>query len=256
MARLPQVFTEEALVLVKAWPHVGFKRGETVCCAGVTRNREWRRQFPISFRTLDDSQKFGRWQWISYKAMLPSNDKRPESRALVGVSIEIVGDIKKSERAQFLRPLVRKSTDEAVSKGETLALVEPMKLTFYWEEKTDGEMAIEAALSREWAGQYSFLNDPVAPLEPCKYRFKFAWIDSEGNKRNNTCDDWETGVTYRRREKELGSLGALNSMKEQFEIDYMKKGCVFAMGTHSQHPATWLLVGVIRLDHVAQLQMF
>jgi hypothetical protein len=253
---MPQVFSEEALILVKAWPHVGHKHGETVCCAGITRNREWRRHFPVSFRTLDDKQKFGRWQWIRYKASLPRNDTRPESRAIVDNSIEIIGELKQSERAQFLRPMVRQSVDEAKSKGETLTLIEPAKLDFYWEEKTDPEMAKEASLSREWANQYSFLTEPVAPLEPCRFRFKFRYIDGAGKERNGTCDDWESGVTFRRREKTLGHIGALNSMKEQFEQDYMKKGCVFAMGTHSIYPDTWLLVGVIRLDKTDQLALF
>jgi hypothetical protein len=253
---MPQVFSEEALILVKAWPHVGRKHGETVCCAGVTRNREWRRHFPVTFRTLDDKQKFGRWQWIKYQCFEPSNDRRPESRSIVDGSIEIIDEIKKSERAQFLRPLVRSSTNEAAANGETLALVAPQELEFSWQQKTDAEMAKEARLSEAWASQYSFLTDPVAPLEPCPFKFKFAFTDGDGNRRNNTCDDWETGVMFRRRERDQGQLAALQSMKDQFEGEYMKNGCVFAMGTHSQYPDTWLLVGVIRLNKTEQLDLF
>ena len=69
---------ERVLVLVKALPHVGDRHGETVCCAGVTETGEWRRQFPVHFRTLEE--KFRRWQWIDYDWRKPKDDQRPESR--------------------------------------------------------------------------------------------------------------------------------------------------------------------------------
>ena len=74
------VKTDEVLMLVKALPHVGERHGEMVCCAGVTLDRKWRRQFPIKFRELGD-EKFKRWQWIAYDWREPgSDDRRIESQ--------------------------------------------------------------------------------------------------------------------------------------------------------------------------------
>ena len=43
---------ERVLTLVKTLPHVGQKHGETVCCAGLTAEGQWRRQYPIPYRRL------------------------------------------------------------------------------------------------------------------------------------------------------------------------------------------------------------
>ena len=50
---------------VKALPHFGQRHGETICCTGITMDGQWRRQYPIHFRRLQDNQ-FSRWQWIEY----------------------------------------------------------------------------------------------------------------------------------------------------------------------------------------------
>ena len=70
---------DRVLILVKALPHVGQRHGETVCCAGVTADGKWRRQYPIHFRRLKD--QFKRWQWIEYYWIAPGpDDRRRESR--------------------------------------------------------------------------------------------------------------------------------------------------------------------------------
>ena len=50
----------EAIVLIKAAPHASQKHGETVCCAVIDLEGNWLRLYPVSFRHLDDAQKFGR----------------------------------------------------------------------------------------------------------------------------------------------------------------------------------------------------
>src|SRR5690242_17431107 len=69
----------EAIILVKASPHVSQKYGETVCCAGVTLAGEWVRLYPVTFRRLDDAKKFKRWDHIRFKWRAPKDDRRPES---------------------------------------------------------------------------------------------------------------------------------------------------------------------------------
>jgi hypothetical protein len=49
----------EAIILIKAAPQVGQRHGETVCCAGMDVHGHWLRMYPVSFRHLDDGQKFG-----------------------------------------------------------------------------------------------------------------------------------------------------------------------------------------------------
>lgn len=96
----------DAIVLIKAAPQVGQRHGETVCCAGIGLDGKWLRLYPVSFRTLDDGQKFGRWDRIRFRWKLPSDDFRVESRRIDQDSITIVGQLKKSERQKFLSGLI------------------------------------------------------------------------------------------------------------------------------------------------------
>jgi hypothetical protein len=57
----------EAIILVKATPHISQKYGETVCCAGVTLTGEWLRLYPVTFRRLEDAKRFGRWDHIRFR---------------------------------------------------------------------------------------------------------------------------------------------------------------------------------------------
>jgi hypothetical protein len=113
---------ERVLILVKALPHVGHRHGETVCCAGVTVDGEWRRQYPIHFRRLRDNQ-FARWQWIEYDWIAPGpDDRRRESRRVQEDTIRVGDVMPERERAGFLDPLIIGSTDEAAAKGMSLTL--------------------------------------------------------------------------------------------------------------------------------------
>ena len=53
----------------------------------------------------------------------------------------------------------------------------------------------------------------------------------------------------------MGPEAALKEMAQVFNEQYPEKGMAFAMGTHSRRPEQWLLVGVIRLDPVAQMSL-
>src|SRR5436190_7164699 len=94
----PTSGSTEAIVMVKAAPQVGRRHGETVCCAGIDVYGQWLRLYPVSFRALDDGQKFGRWDRIRFRCRRPTDDQRPESRRVEQQSIEIVGSLKPAER--------------------------------------------------------------------------------------------------------------------------------------------------------------
>jgi hypothetical protein len=66
------------VVLVKALPQPSKSYGETVCCAGVTADGQWKRLFPVRFRHLQDNS-FKHWDWINFGYRLPTRDRRVES---------------------------------------------------------------------------------------------------------------------------------------------------------------------------------
>lgn len=245
---------EKALVLVKALPHVGQKQGETVCCAGVTADGRWVRQFPVHFRRLQE--KFGRWDWIEYDWIPPTDDRRPESQRVQEESIVVTGSLAPAERADFLRPFVLASTDEAARLGQTLTLIRPSDVVFTWSRKTDREIAAEKEAYVAAASQTSFLDEELKALEPCPYFFRFAYSTADGRNHTATCDDWESAATFFKVCRNAGEEAALRFLADAYGARYPERGMVFAMGTHSRRPEQWLLVGVLRLDETHQTDLF
>lgn len=234
-------------MLVKALPHASDRHGETVCCAGLTERGEWRRQFPIRFRHLKD-KKFGRWQWIEYDWRVPSDDKRPESRRVQEDSIIPGQVLAKGKRAAFIDPYVVPSVSVAVERGQTLALIRPQKVQFSWEKKSLDVIEAERKTYIRAASQTSFFDDELKGLEPCPYSFRFRYLSEDGKPHNHTCDDWETTAAYYKLSNKYGPTAALEHLDKMYNEEYPKNGMALALGTHSQRPEQWLLVGVIRLD--------
>ena len=129
--RSPPDGTERVVVLVKAVPNPSKTHGETVCCAGVTLTREWRRLFPVRFRHLGGEQQFRRWQWVSYRAGPSRDAPRRESRRVHEESLATGEVMPEGERAGFLDRLVGTGLAEATARGDSLALVRPRSTRFY-----------------------------------------------------------------------------------------------------------------------------
>lgn len=246
----------EAIVIIKAAPQVGQRHGETVCCAGIDLKGHWLRLYPVSFRTLDDGQKFGRWDRIRFKWRLPNDDSRPESRRVDQDSITIVGELKKSGRQRFLASLIVTSLDRERSADRSLALLKAKVLEFKIEKKQGGELERERKrFEKLHAQQDLFKTKPIIPYRPCPYRFKYRYQTDDG-LREGTCQDWEIEATFFNWTRQYGEERALAEMRRVFGEEYPTKGMLLAMGTHSQYPDTWLINGVIRLDEVEQLSLF
>jgi hypothetical protein len=246
----------EAIVLIKAAPQIGLRHGETVCCAGVGLDGKWLRLYPVSFRSLDDGQKFGRWDRIRFRWKLPSDDSRVESRRVDQDSITISGQLKKSERQPFLGSLIVTGLNKERAEGRSLALLKAKITGFRFEKRTDAEIAKEQdRFDNLRAQQNLFGVKPMIPYRPCPFHFKYKYETDDG-KREGTCQDWEIEATYFKWAKEYGEENALVRMREVFGEEYPEKGMLLAMGTHSQHPDTWLINGIVRLNEIHQLSLF
>jgi hypothetical protein len=239
-------------VLVKALPQPSEKYTETVCVAALTAQGHWRRLYPVRFRLLQNG--FHRWQWVEYSWKLPRDDRRAESRNVDGESIKPLHMLKPRERVSFLNPRIRNSTEEAAANGESLTLIRPRETRFTWEKKTENELSEERQAYQQAARQRSFLDtdEELKALEPCPYKFFFTYRTSDGKSHRNFCHDWETSATFYNLRKGYGADGALQHLDKEFNERYPAQGIAFAMGTHSQRPSQWLLVGVIRLDEDTQ----
>jgi hypothetical protein len=82
--------TKRVLIVVKTYPTPAQKGVKVSCTAGITRDGDWIRLFPVPFRFLEQEQQFARYQWIDIEVRRARNDPRPESHNLNGPSIRIV----------------------------------------------------------------------------------------------------------------------------------------------------------------------
>lgn len=254
------VFRDECVILIKAQPHRSSQYFETVCCAGVGRDRKWRRQYPVPFRILKESQKFGRWQWIEYDFIAPKEDRRRESQKVLSDTLVARGEMKAGERADFLSPLVRASLREADDNHDSLALVRPSKVELQASAKSQSELRDETQKHKQLADQLSLLegDQEVEPLKPCRMQFHVRWTDQDGKIHRQECDDWETAAAFNRFERQFDEQRALQILREKYEQQYFDRGLVLGFSTHKRRNVEnrttnqWLLVGLIRLDETKQ----
>ena len=239
-------------ILVKALPQRSATHGETVCCAGVTAQGEFKRLFPIRFRHLADDVAFKRWDWVDFKYRRPTRDRRSESCHVMEDSLHVSGSMPSRDRASFLNRLVFPSVKAAEENGQSLALIRPRNTQFDFKKKKPADLDQERRIYAEAASQGSFFDERVKALEPSPYDFRFKFEDEAGS-HTYTNGDWEAHAMYFNGLRREGSeKAALDWMSKTFNEDYPRKGMLFCVGNMAARPQTWQLLGVLRVDDTNQ----
>lgn len=244
----------EAIIIVKAAPQLGGKHGETVCTAGITRDGQWVRLYPIAFRSLDEAQQFGRWDIVRYEWRRPKDDARIESRRVEHQTLAVTGSLHVGQRFGLIDPMVKASLADERTAGRSFAFVRPSIRRFIVEKKPDAKYLKEEEGFKVFASQDNMFLKPLIPYKPCPLVFKYEYVISEG-RRTGTCQDWETEATYFHWLKQYGEEKAIALMKLRWGEEMPGKGILFAMGTHSLHPNTWLINGIIQMGEMGQLSL-
>ncbi len=244
-------------ILIKALPHRSTKHGETVCCAGVTAGGEWKRLFPVRFRHLSSETSFKRWDWVTFKYVRPTHDVRKESCRIFEDTISIGRKLPEAERANFLAPIILPSVKAAADQGNSLALVRPVDPLFFYKRKSVAQIAIERQSYKDAAAQKSLLDPDLAAFEPSPFEFRFSFRDTEA-RHEYLNGDWEAHAMFfnARSRRGLSEAEALEWMDHKFNVEYRQKGMVFAVGNQARRPKVWQLLGVLRVDEVAQGSLF
>lgn len=248
MTNLPNA---RVVILVKALPQPSKTYGETVCCAGVTADGQWKRLFPVRYRHLSGDSSFSRWDWVKFTYGRPRSDRRDESCHVHEESIVIDGALAEKERSRLLSPMIVGSAKAAMEKGHSLALIRPRQARFIWKAKRKDELEKAKEAYGRAARQTSLFDKELAELEPTPYDFRFKFDDDSGSHEYQN-GDWEAHAMFFRQSRETSARQALEWMVHIFNDDYPKRGMVFAIGNQAKRPQTWQLLGVIRLDDVKQ----
>lgn len=249
---MPQ--SSRVIILVKALPQPSKRYGETVCCAGVSADKDWKRLFPIRFRHLRGESSFERWDWVKFSYRPPTFDKRAESCHVHEDSIVKDGKLPLGERARLLNPMIVGSAKHAMAAGHSLALIRPRNTRFISKPKSKADIKEEREAFRHAARQTQMFDKELAELEPTPYEFRFKFED-DGGKHNYQNGDWEAHAMFWRESKRTTEAEALKWMDHTFNEDYPKRGMAFAIGNQAKRPQTWQLLGVIRLNEIRQEEL-
>lgn len=244
---------EDILITVKAYPNPSTKYVESSCTAGLTRDREWLRLYPLPFRMLEDNQKFQKYQWIRAR-IKKASDSRPESHTIDCDSIHPLGESLSSDkgwaqRRSFLEPVRRRSMEEIWHEQE----LDDISLSFF-RPKCINRLIIER-VSAQWTEkqlaslrQQNFLiQDDLKSLEKIPYDFKYEYEcdDPACNGHTQKIVDWEIYQSYRSWWRRYGPGGWEEKLRQRYELKMQEKNDTHLfVGTMRAHPKSWIVVGL------------
>ncbi len=238
---------EEIFVVAKTYPTVSKKYKELVCTAGINKNGEWIRIYPIPFRNLEEYKQFQKYTWISAEIIPNPSDPRPESYKINTSSIEILEHVPPEkdwvirrqlilERSRVytnLREIIEKAND-----GNQLSLCTFLPTKYLGVEIVENQ-AKEPTEEEQKAfknANRSLFDTNVCEVEftampHIPYKFKIKFEDDEGTISSMSVIDWEFSQLYLKyaKEPELGS----KKVKEKIE-SYFKRDMHLFLGTMRQ----------------------
>lgn len=252
---------EEILVTVKAYPTPSKKYIETVCVAGVTRNGQWVRLFPIPYRYLEYEQQFPTFGRIQANIRKSPGDPRPESYNIDINTLHVVGKLGTEDswkvRRELLLPLVSPSVEalheqQQISKT-SLGLIRPKHIKrLVIESKKDPHWSDEelAKLQRQSLldeMQREDVRRVIRELEKIPYDFFYEFNCDDFRCRGHKIKiiSWEVMESYRKWYQRYGDQWQ-SKFREKYEQELpgSKHDLYFFMGTMRAHPKVWLIIGL------------
>lgn len=246
-----QRYRARICILVKAYPQPSQKYEETVCCAGITDAGKLLRLYPIPYRRLSPEQRFGRFDVIEAIIERDTSDFRPESHRVDPDSIEIVQHEKQMDDASKVRlwaPFVVESLvrlrDENVATERSLGIIKPDNGSLRFKARPHTQNADdEAAFASMYSQQGLFQEKALRPLK-MEYQFGYSFTCG-GVSHEMKIHDWEAQATYFNYKRNYGP-GALNVMRDQYEVMLPRQNLHFIMGTMKAHPRQFIVIGMLR----------
>lgn len=245
----------DVLITVMTYPHPSRTYRELVCTAGITKDGQWVRLYPIDYRYQPRRYQFRKYQWvqIGLRPRGAGNDRRPESRQPDLTSIRPLGpqlgtENDWSERRKIVDGLAHLTISELKKRFNanrtSLGIVRPSRIL---------DLKITNS-SPVWKPEWQALFDQMRlfgpsqkPLRKIPYKFQYVFECEDSTKPHRAMiEDWELGVLFLREADRLGSdQAAAESVKRKFlgELCREDKDTRFFMGT--KHPYNvWLVLGV------------
>ena len=236
---------------IKAYPNPVEDLGEAVCTAGVDRQGNWVRVYPVAFRDVPLDQRFKKYQWIRGR-FKKSTDSRPESYDVDHDSIQLLEEVdtakhwekRKTLIAPHILPSVEALQEAAAQGGRTMAYIRPRGVP---------ELLIEpreAAWDERRAGlinQIPLFGKPKVPLQriPFRFAYRYRCDGDQCTGHDMQVLDWEMHQAYRRWRQEYGDGGWRAKFIEKFGPSFFARNEVlFNLGNIAAHPQSFCITGL------------
>lgn len=278
---------KEILVVVKTIPTSSSKYYETVCTAGITKDGQWIRIYPVKFRLLNDSKQYRKYDWISVEvdSRNPSDDFRKESYRCNQETIQVLDHVKPennwAERKRICidsqKVYSKFSELEQDSATDTpnfisLAVFKPSQiLRVIVRDKDERDVQNELDRQERIKNEHSqdmFEGAAYATFmqaRPMDVVFNYEFVDGNQKKHSLMIEDWEIYELYRKTLR-YGKDGAIKKVIEKYEGFIKNNDLYFFLGTrNSAHrrnwPNKWEIIGVFypkkeKISNIQQLQLF
>ncbi len=263
----------KVLILVKTYPAISSKYGETVCTAGITEEGKWIRIYPLPYRKAPKECQFKKYDWVEIDLVPNKSDFRLESyRPNSFDDIKVIGHIEADggawyERRKQVIKNVYTNLEKLIKEAKTkeictsLAIFKPKKIidfTFEEASRNWDKKKIQFLESVKFQGSL-FENENENDIENFEvvdkvpYKFSFKFEDDSGKNSTLMMEDWEVGALY------WNSLNACNGneliacekVKEKYFKDFANtKDYYFYLGTQMRHhfvsPNPFIIIGDFR----------
>jgi hypothetical protein len=248
------------LVLVKAYPALSTKYGEVVCVAGLRTDLErpqWVRLWPVSFRALEFTDQFSKYQHIDVDVFRPASDRRPESWSPKLPTLTLGANLPTSQRWQARRDVVEPLVVESMcwlqrqqaTAGTSLGVFRPAVVDDFEVTPADDADLIAANIRREQTRAQSTLFGPErSPLEPSPYKFKYHYTcaDERCAGHHQTVIDWEAVQAARQWRSAYDEPTLRQKLRDKWlgELCAPDRDTMFYVGNMHQNPVSFLVLGV------------
>jgi len=271
--------SERVLITVKTYPTLSGKYGETVCTAGLREDGSWVRIYPVSFRLLEEINRYKLFEWIECPLQRNTKDFRPETFRLLDPSQINRGAwlgtadnwrarrnivLKEATVYDRLEPLIRAAKDNTAS----LAVFKPSEIVGFVHEPADREWSREKLDEmRAKIDQADLFDDnqwraTFRVVNKLPYSFYYRFTDADGKASKLQILEWQIGALYWRclRHANGDEEEALSKVRQKYFDDFADKELHFFLGTtlrfHLIAPNPWMIIGVFPIPYEQQTSLF
>lgn len=260
-----QYETARVLITVKAAPQPSTKYGDTVCVAGIRMREdsgpEWIRLYPVPFRSMDELERFNKYDLVDIRVTPSHDDPRAESYKPDRSSLQLVKHLPPwKPRHPFVHPLADEWSMCAIlaaARGRdpypTLAAVRPAVVDDLVVAPHPGWTTAQQRKIDRAAAQMDLFDKGVprpAPLAAPRFQAKYRYRCADRSCRGHTQSliDWEATELVRRRHAHDSDAVAGAALRTRFfdEMAAPERGPLFFVGNQAQHAHGFTVLGVYR----------